>query len=52
MRIDSNPNVWAIIVYALIGFQLLDFNITWFMARIPLQIRIGVVFCGGIFSLL
>lgn len=34
MRINWNLNVWAIIVSALIGFQLLDFNITWFMAKI------------------
>lgn len=38
MRINWNLNVWAIIVSALIGFQLLDFNITWFMAKILLQI--------------
>lgn len=38
MRINWSLNVWAIIVYALIGFQFLDFNITWFMAKIILQI--------------
>lgn len=38
MRMNWNLNVWAIIVYSLVGFQLLDFNITWFQAKILLQI--------------
>lgn len=38
MRVNWNLNEWAIIVSALIGFQLLDFSITWFMAKILLQI--------------
>lgn len=38
MQINWNLNVWAVFVYALIGFQLLDFSITWLMAKIVLQI--------------
>lgn len=38
MRINWTLNVWAIIVSAVIGLQLLDFNTTWFMAKIFLQI--------------